>query len=70
MREIFIIGFVIYWVVIRFIKHWGAFYEESDFADFCFRTFPFADFFTFIGAIFYFSVLPLGFGLVLYLIFC
>ena len=72
MKEIFIIIFVGGWCLERGVFHWGDFLTDSSFADWCFIHFPtpIAYFFTFIGAVFYYSVLPIGFGLFLYLKYC
>ncbi len=72
MREIFIIIFVGGWCLERIVFHWGGFLTDSDFADWCFSHFPtpIAYLFTFIGAVFYYSIFPIGFGLFLYLKYC
>lgn len=72
MKEIFIIIFISGWCLERIVFHWEDFLTDSDFADWCFSHFPapINYFFTFIGAVFYYSILPLGFGLFLYLKYC
>ena len=72
MREIFIIIFVSVWCLERIVSHWESFLTDSDFADWCFAYFPtpIAYLFTFIWAVFYYSIFPMGFGLFLYLKYC